>query len=200
VVGPAGLGKTICNDQIAYELAGTIVVSIDPDTGSASGFLGLLDDALHSKRRGRRRVLLSRLAERLRDSGRLLIVDLAYELADKSLRMVMALHDMCDLPVLLVGTVKLNHRLLDDEDPEFGQISSRIGIRCDLRTIVSPQQGGRARYWVTAAELRKMYSCKLRIHPDAMRMLGRIANWGVGHLRRAKHVLRLAEAIAGRSR
>lgn len=201
VVGPAGLGKTTCIDQIAFEIPGTIVMSIDYDSRSGSGFLLKLDNAIQRKRRGLLRVRLDRVTERLRDSGRLLVVDQAHELSDTALKIILDLHNVCELPIMLVGTVDLNRRLLDDEDPEFGQLSSRIGIRLDLRTIIRPMQGGRARQWISAAELRKMFSgCKLKLHPDATRMIARIANFGVGHLRRVKHVLRLAEAIAGRDR
>lgn len=194
-VGPAGIGKSFTIPAIQAELPGTPAVRVDRDSRSASGLLRAIDDAARMTKRSRVRVSLADLARLA--ARRLLIVDQAHDLKDNGLRALMDLHDQTGIGILLIGTKALNRRLLDDEDVEFGQLSSRIAFRVELLPEALPSGGMPAKQWLTVDELRRIFNLgKLKVHPDAARMLLQIACFGVGHLRRAGHVLRLAAALA----
>lgn len=198
VTGPAGLGKSLSLDAIAAQLPGTMVVTIDYDSKSASGLLNKIYNASRLRRQKRARVQLADVVDRLGGSGRLLAVDQAHDASDNAIKLLMQLHDAADLPVLLVGTVDVHKRLTDDNDPQFGQFSSRIGLRCDLLAeLFNRGRGGRSLQWILVDEVRRIFEReKVKFHPDAASMLCRIANFEVGHLRRVRNLVRIAEALA----
>jgi len=199
VDGPAGIGKTVAAEFVAGELPGTMIVRIDYDSRSASGLLRCVHQACRLRRKPKARATLREIVDRLKGSNRLLILDQAHDLQHaRCFQLLMDLHDECQLPILLLGTVDIHRRLRDDEDPNYGQMSSRIGIRVHLlEELLRTGRGGRLLQWVSLPQLRKMFaSTKLRIADDVWGHLARIANFDVGHLRRVKHLLRLAEGIA----
>lgn len=198
VTGSAGMGKTATIQAIAAEVPGTLLVTVDYDCRGARGLLDRIMQTARLRRKGRSKAKLADLVERLRGTGRLLIIDQAHDLRDDAFPLLMNLHDQCELPILLVGTKEIHDRVKDNTDVEFGQMSSRIGLRVNLLHELSKGKGGGQRQlqWISVPEIRKIFERKLKLHPDSARMLAAIANATVGHLRRVKHIMRLAEAIA----
>ena len=174
-----------------------VIVTVRFDSRAATTLLRAIGKAVnlrHESTHGRFEALVDRLA----DTGRLLIIDQAHDLRDSALKLVMDLHDAAELPVLLVGTVDIHKRLVADEDPQYGQLSSRVGLRCDLLPeVLEPLRGGRLREWVSIDQLAAMFNAgKLKLHREGLEMLWHMANGDVGHLRRCRHVVRLAETLA----
>lgn len=196
-VGPAGIGKTIAAKAVAAEMPGAVLVSVTHDTRARRGFLDALARALRM-RTARTCVRLADVVERLAGSGRLLMVDQAHDLRSDVLGLLHNLHDEAELPILLIGTVAIDERVRKDADPRYGQLSSRIGLRVPLLPeLFGRGRGGRPAQWISSEEIRRMFSRgKLRLHPEAVRLLAEMANRDIGHLRRVRNVVRLAEIFA----
>jgi len=203
VVGAAGLGKTLTARWLAgagdSQLPGTMLVPVDQDCRNAMGLLRKVYAASKLRRNTRKHPALADVIPRLAGSGRLLIIDQAHDLANvTAFKLIQDLHDACELPIMLLGTVDINERTQDDQDPQFGQLSSRIGLRVDLRSVtmrLSPTK--RRLQWISADELSRIFDRgKINFHPDTLRALVPIANWEPGHLRRVKWLVRYAEAAA----
>lgn len=204
VTGPAGLGKSMTAKYLAAngddKLAGTMLVTVDHDARTARGLLDKIYDASRLRRNRLKHPTLAAVIERLKDSGRLLIIDQAHDLGTNTsaYKLIMDLHDACELPILLLGTKAIHDQLTDDVDPNFGQLSSRIGLRVHLLSeLFKHGPTGRRLQWVSTDELRRIVERgKVRLHPDALRALLDVANFQVGFLRRVKWVLFYAAAIA----
>lgn len=200
VDGPAGLGKSLTAQYVASELPGTLYICVDDDSQTAGGLRRKIHAACQLRRRARQTVTFQAIVDRLRGSGRLVIIDQAHDLrGDRVWKFLLYLHDQCDrLPIALLGTKDLHQRTRDDEDPEYGQLSSRIGYRLHLwPTLATVGDGGRRKRWISIPELRKAFaSCKLHVSGDAWKILAEMANWETGLLRRMRNVLDLAETIA----
>ena len=130
----------------------------------------------------------------------LLIVDQAHTLKPRVWALLMELHDKAECSVLLVGTRDLRDYVNTDDDPEFGQLSSRIGMRVDLAPTLRASLGGpgrAARKCFSVADIRKLFhKGKLKLHPDVARMLCDIANTRRGTLRRVMRLHFWAERSA----
>lgn len=199
VDGPAGVGKSLTANYLASELPGTMVVTVDYDCRTARGLLKKIYLASKLRRNARANPHLADVVDRLAGSGRLLVIDQAHDLLNAAaFKLIQDLHDACELPILLLGTVDIHRQLTDDEDPQFGQLASRIGLRIHLfDELFRSGKGGRRLQWVSVDELRQIFDHgKLKLHTDTLRLLCQIANWDVGHLRRVKWLVRYAEGIA----
>lgn len=187
--GPAGCGKTCCAQAALLAIPGAMLVSVHHDTRSAAGLLRYIEAASRSSQRVARYARFDSVVDRLRRSGRLLLVDQAHDLRDSGLRLLKDLHDECELPILLIGTVDVLRRVTDDHDPQYGQLSSRIGLRVSLAPEITGAGGRRRAAWITTPQVRAMFQRgKLKLHPDAAKLLADIANYDVGLLRRAGRV------------
>jgi hypothetical protein len=201
--GPPGIGKSMAMGAACVELAG-LGVRIDSDSRSAGGFKLALWNAMHGRRLARARVSLAEVAHGLRAGPwRFIAIDQSHELSDRALLLLRDVFDLSGLGILLVGTTAIGRRLSDDLDSAFSQLSSRVGLRVSLLPddALIPRGGGQPRQWVTVEQLRRAFNMgRLKLHPDATRLLLQIANFSVGYLRRAKAVYVLAVAFAERDR
>lgn len=210
--GPAGIGKTACAKVLTAELA-AVYVYVDVDTRGARGLISTIDSIVNHLQRYRRRgrapvasATLRSVVEKLKGSGRLIIIDQAHDLRDSALAALMNLHDLAEVPILLLGTVDFAVRTRDDNDPEYGQLSSRIRLRVDLlrEVIAGDSGGGGARkiplQWVNAEQMRKLLHPRFKVHTDAIRLLVAIANREPGHIRRAQTIFDIAEDMAKHDR
>ena len=194
--GGSGIGKTLGSRIVSEELVGTLFVTVTRCSRSPAKLVRAIDAAMRRSRRTRL-VAFEDVVERLKGTGRLVIVDQAHRATMPALEALMDLHDAAELPILLVGTVDVHKRLADDTDPHFGQLSSRVGPRLDLTGALGTLDGEKVRKLVSVADLRKMFAGnKLKLHPDAAKMLADEANGSVGHLRRAIRLYRWATFAA----
>ena len=206
VDGPAGVGKTHTCRYLASgdsPLPGTMLVTVDQDCRNARGLLAKIYAASRLRRNARKNPRLADVVDRLRGSNRLLIIDQVHDLANvNAYKLIQDLHDTCELPILLVGTIRMHDQFTDDRDPNFGQFSSRIGLRVHLfNELFRTGKGERRLQWVSGDQLRRIFEGgKLKLHPDALRALVQVGNFETGHLRRVKWIIRYAEAIARASK
>ena len=203
--GPAGIGKTTTIDAIVAEIPTAVKVTADRDSRYPTGLLTKIWNALSRKKR-KRPPRLADVVEKLFKPARIathniLIVDQAHKLTDAAIDMLCDLHDQAKCSILLVGTVDLKTRVASDDDHEFGQVSSRVGMRVNLAPeLVEPLAGGtRATACFTVGDIRKLFHrSKVKLHPDAARLLAQIANEHRGTLRRVERIFSWAETAARR--
>lgn len=201
--GPAGIGKSTVADAICAEMRNATRLVIDDDCASPFGFRAKLAKVLFRRNRPHR-PRIADLADKLRmpraiKSCALLILDEAHLLRKATLTTIRQLHDQAGCSVLLLGTVDLRERVSFDDDPEFGQFSSRVGMRINLARELSSQGGGGERLF-TVAEVRKLFSRdKLKLHPAAARELTRMANTLRGTLRTVERIAFWAAKVAVRA-
>ena len=208
--GPAGIGKSIAIEAIvggAVEgIPSAVAIRAGEDTNTNRRLINTLHAALSgTRRRHKWTASLGDVAFKLTMPEKvatraLLIVDQAHELRPPAYKLLMELHDRANCSILLVGTIDLKGVCSTDDSPEFGQLSSRIGMRINLAPSLGavPLGGKRAKKpFITVAEIRKLFAySKLKLHPDAARMLALVANNYRGTIRRAKRLLYWAEQAA----
>jgi len=115
--------------------------------------------------------------ERLKNSGRLIIVDNAQRATLSGLRWLLDLHDYAGVPVALIGNPDVLARL-DGSD----QLSSRIGLRKDIGTACDD--------WIDAAA-DALLAAMWPKAPEEVKLLARETARGTGHLRRLVKQLRI---------
>jgi DNA transposition AAA+ family ATPase len=206
--GPAGIGKTTVFEAFCAENPTAVMVTAGHDTRTPKKLLRVVFNALSGRRRREKDVDAVDVIERLRmpprvKSRSLLIVDQGHELLHSKgvVRLLMELHDRAQCSVLLVGTRDLKTYVASDSDPEFGQLSSRIGMRIELAPeIAKALRGGGKRSdakCFSVADIRRLFAGgKLKVHPDVVRMLCEIANGQRGTLRRVVRLHAWAETAA----
>ena len=207
--GPAGVGKTISIEAIVGEIPTAVAIRAGHETRTNIKLVNVLYAALSSARRRpkfrptlddviSKLVLPAKVATRA-----LVIIDQAHELHPSAYKLLMEIHDRANCSILLVGTVDLKGVASTDDSPEFGQLSSRIGMRIDLAPgigAVLPRGKRATKAFVTVADIRKLFAySKLKLHPDAARMLALVASNYRGTVRRAKRLFYWAERAATRA-
>lgn len=197
VHGPAGCGKTVTLQELQKLIPASIYVYVTPDASQKTGFLRELNDQVWGHR-GPSRPRLADVIERLKFSDRLLMIDNADVLEPSTFPVIMALHDTCNIPILIAGTYKLLHKLTYDNDQLRGQMASRIGLRAELLSEqTAPRRVGRAGEWIKAEEIRAIFEGggRIKLHPSAVARLKHIANFEVGRLRRCAKMIRYAQLL-----
>ena len=207
--GPAGIGKTTTIKAIAAEISTAIAITAGYDTRTPKKLLRVIYAAVASRRkRGKADLFVEEVIEKLRmpekvKTRSLLIIDQAHLLLHSAgiWQLLMELHDRAQCSILLVGTRDLQLHVATDDDPEFGQLSSRVGMRIELAPeLVGSLRGGAkrgAKRCFSVADIRKLFAgSKLKLHPDAAQMLCEIANTRRGTLRRVKRLFDWAEVAA----
>lgn len=125
VVGDSGVGKTTALREYAREHRTSILVEADHGYTARALFLELCDSlGLDSK--GTLHDLLVRVVAKLRDSGRLIIVDEAEHLPYRALELIRRIHDKAGVGVALVGMPRLRKNLQGDAN-HYAQLYSRVG-------------------------------------------------------------------------
>ena len=141
--GPAGIGKTFAVKQYALENSEVILIEADfgytpkvlfSEIHKSLGFDGC--GTIHS--------MLLDIVEKLKSSGRLIIVDEAENLPYKALELLRRIYDKANVGILLVGMPKLFNNL-KGEKGQYAQLYSRVGITSlleplnedDMKSIIS---------------------------------------------------------------
>lgn len=200
--GPSGIGKTMVAHVIVERFPGTVYVRLSEGNTSQTAFRQLLASRLrlYSRRRTRSDrpglTLNERIFDKLRDSGRLILIDEAHRISDAALEFIRDVFDECGVPILLLCTKDLLDRVRKDADEDHGQLYSRFGYVCDLVKDRDKVPGG-AHPLFTIGEIRKMFAGDtVRLLPEAEQYLQDVANMlGYGSLRRCREIMKWAVAI-----
>ena len=128
MTGRVGTGKTSAAKRYCEQTPSAILIEALPGMPVApllSQIIAALKLTL--PRRLNQSAKLYAIVDALKGSDRLIVVDEAEHLADKSLEYLRRLSDSAGIGVMLIGTINLLP-LVKSPDGKFGQISSRIGV------------------------------------------------------------------------
>lgn len=123
--GGAGLGKTSFLVHYVNKYPDAILIETDPSF-TARVMLEELCSKLKLNVKGNMHVLTDAIVERLRDSGRVILVDEAELLPYRALEVIRRIHDKTRVGVVLVGLNRLVVNLKGRRG-EFLQLYSRVG-------------------------------------------------------------------------
>ncbi len=131
--GPAGLGKTVAVRQYAEE--NPEVILIEADFGYTPKVLfSEIHKNLGFDGCGTIHTMLLDIVQKLKSSGRLIIVDEAENLPYKALELLRRIYDKANVGILLVGMPKLFNNL-KGEKGQYAQLYSRVGITSLLESL-----------------------------------------------------------------
>lgn len=130
IVGGAGLGKTYVLQEYAKQNKEVILIYSTPAL-SVKGLLVNICNQLQLEEKGATPVLFDRIVNKLRGTGRLILIDEAENLTVKGLEILRRIHDFTEVGLVLAGTPELLKNLLGRKK-ELRQLYSRVGLLCDI--------------------------------------------------------------------
>ncbi len=156
--GPAGAGKTRGVKLYAEKNPDVIFIEVMPYY-SAHYVMRDIHRMLGFNGQGAIIDLANQVIDKLKGSGRLLIIDEAEYLPSRALDLVRRLHDKAGIGILLVGMPQLISNLKGNQD-QFRQLYSRVGIHTlipnmndeDVKRLVQSALPGSNGVWKHFAE------------------------------------------------
>ncbi len=139
IYGAAGLGKTRTAEYFHAENPSSILITCTQAIRHPSAFLRHLAQLEDVKGpvSGAMDALFEGVLQRLRNSGRLLIVDEAQMLEFKTLELIRSLHDLGKIGVVLMGDEMIWNLLFAGRTrAQYERLASRVGIRRCLQAGV----------------------------------------------------------------
>lgn len=131
--GSAGIGKTEAVKE--YAKRNTDVILIEADLGYTAKVLFLeLHKKLGMDGRGSIHDLFDDVVMKLKDSGRLIIIDEAEHLPYRALELLRRVYDKAGVGILLVGMPRLIANLRGKKG-EYAQLYSRVGVATKLEEL-----------------------------------------------------------------
>lgn len=135
--GAAGLGKTMILKEYARRDSNVIFIEADPGF-TARTLLEELCGRLRLSKNGNIHALIEVCVEKLKGSGRLLVIDEAELLPYRALEVIRRLHDKAGIGVVLAGMPRLIVNLKGKRG-EYAQLYSRVALALDLGNALARQ-------------------------------------------------------------
>ncbi|HGG6754249.1 TPA: AAA family ATPase [Salmonella enterica subsp. enterica serovar Java] len=132
--GAAGLGKTMTLKEYARRDDAVIFIEADPGY-TARTLLEELCGRLKQNKNGNIHTLIDLCVEKLKGTGRLLIIDEAELLPYRALEVVRRLHDKAGIGVVMAGMPRLITNLKGKRG-EFAQLYSRVALALDMGNLL----------------------------------------------------------------
>lgn len=201
---PAGSGKTLAARALAAEDSASILIRVEARHGTDTALAKLIVASAGWRGRGRDGGLIEFTLDKLRDSGRLLIIDEAHRLQPSGCEFIRDLVDVCGIPVLLLATEEFYQRLTSVRTGGgrklYDQFSRRVGFVLNLLRGVDGK-GGTVRPIYSEEEVRGIFKVQgVRLTTDAIDYLQAVAcTIGLGMLGLAANIFDLAVRSAIRS-
>lgn len=126
--GDAGVGKSTAVNQYLKENQLAIGITIMPTYASLTGVNELLAEVLGIRERTDRKITRE-IVEKLRGSGRVIIVDEAQHLTIRAIEHLRSICDASRIGVCFVGNETIYTKLIGSHKSEFAQLYSRISMR-----------------------------------------------------------------------
>lgn len=183
VYGDAGVGKTstvqeyVKNDKLA------MLITISPTFASITGVNELIASQLGVRERVSRKLTME-IVDRLKGSGRVLIVDEAQHLTVRALNHLRCLSDESGIGVALVGNEEVYSKMRGSGKADFAQLFSRVGMRKQVQTRD-----------ISMADIESIFG-RYDLDEGVMKLLAGVANTPYG-LRGAVNVYINTAAVYG---
>ena len=133
LTGEAGCGKTTALK--AFAKAHPSIIFIEADHGyTAKALFDELCAELSLDDRGSLHQKLVRVVEKLKDSGRLIIIDEAEHLPYRALELIRRVHDKAGVGIALCGMPRLEKNVQGDKN-HYAQLNSRISAPCRAKLL-----------------------------------------------------------------
>lgn len=143
VYGDAGVGKTVAINRYCQENSLAIKITISPSYASMSGVNELIADKLGVRERVSRKIY-AEIISKLKDSGRVIIIDEAQHLTVRTLNHLRCMADESGVGITLVGNDEVYTKLKGSGRADFAQLFSRIGMRKQVMTSTLSKEDVRA--------------------------------------------------------
>jgi chromosomal replication initiation ATPase DnaA len=179
--GDPGCGKTLGLEAIAQR-EDAVLITCGVDVVTPRAIMGKIGEALRIPLGGSMREAFGNVVDRLRGSGKLIIVDEIHALLDSrddsAFHTLRRLSDQTGVPQLWVATCNLvdQLRLRERKREPLGQIISRIGCQIHLTAkLHGGAGGGKPEPLYTVEQVLAIYGAnELRLTRDAARFLARL--------------------------
>lgn len=183
VYGDAGVGKTCALREYVKQNRLALVITISPTYASITGVNELIAEQLGVRERVARRIT-KEIIIKLKNSGRVLIVDEAQHLTVRALNHLRCISDESGVGIALIGNEEVYSKLRGTGRADFAQLFSRIGMR---KQVLANR--------LTEEDISSVFGV-YGLEPGAMEMLTAIARTNYG-LRGAVNVFINAAAVFG---
>lgn len=133
VYGDAGVGKTSTVKEYVRNDRQALLITISPTYASITGVNELIAVQLGVRERISRKIT-TEIVDRLKGSGRVLIVDEAQHLTVRALNHLRCLSDESGIGIAFVGNDEVYDKLRGSGKKDFAQLFSRVGMRRQVQT------------------------------------------------------------------
>lgn len=134
VYGDAGIGKTMAFKQYLKENSLAVGITINPTYASITGVNELLAEQLGVRERVSRKITRDIIAK-LKNSGRVIIIDEAQHLTTRTLNHLRCVSDESGIGICLIGNLEVYSRLKGTGRADFAQLFSRVGMAKPVMTL-----------------------------------------------------------------
>lgn len=132
IFGPAGCSKSTTLKYCKETTNGIIYVEADATTSTPRSVLQLILDAMGESTKGTTATMMQRILKLLVDTDRLIIIDEAQHLTEKSFDTVRAINDKAHIGIVYAGNPSILQRMYGRQQEEFDQVYSRVVYKCKL--------------------------------------------------------------------
>lgn len=133
VYGDAGIGKTMAIREYLKGNSLAVGITVSPSYASMTGVNELIAEQLGVRERVARKIY-SEIINKLRDSGRVLVIDEAQHLTVRTLNHLRCISDESGVGIALVGNDEVYTKMKGSGRADFAQLFSRIGMRKQVLT------------------------------------------------------------------
>ena len=130
--GPAGCGKTTALKHYAEHNNGVIYIEADATTGTPRAILLTLLESIGGQPIGSTAQVMKSILNILRGTNRLIIIDEAQHLTERSFDTIRAINDKIGIGLVYSGNPSILKQMYGRREQEFDQLYSRIGLHCEL--------------------------------------------------------------------
>lgn len=139
IYGPAGCGKSTALKYYAQHNNGAVYVEADVTTNSPRCILKLILAAMGEETRGSTADMMQFIIAKLADTNRLLIIDEAQHLTEKSFDAVRAINDKAHIGIVYAGNPSILKRMYGRQQEELDQLYSRVVYKCPLNNCYTQE-------------------------------------------------------------